>query len=451
MKRRSFLRTTLASLAAASLPRRVLAAAVAAPASTAASTASSAASASTAAPVATMAEATERLYELGKRDATIHDPSTLIKCGDEYWVFYTGNRSYRSKDLLNWTNGPAVLSAPFPWFADAIPGGFRGTSFWAPDCLKIGDKYFLYYSISAFGKNTSAIGLVTNPTLDPADPAYAWTDQGMVIKSVASDNFNTIDPAITLDFEGNPWLSFGSFWTGIKLIPLDKKTGLRLPNTPIYSLAQNSGHATETNEGKRTDPINKSQIEASYIYPHDKYYYLFVAWGLCCHGLSSTYNIRVGRSEKITGPYLDKDGVDMAKDGGTLFLGDSGPLVDTAQLPAPRGGRGGRGGPVPAQVHAMVGPGHAGILQDGDKFYFSHHYYEATAANGPSYLAIRPLTWDKSGWPILGEWPKPAPRPLPRANQNGTGGGGRGGRRGQGSGTAPAAASATSAASATGN
>jgi arabinan endo-1,5-alpha-L-arabinosidase len=444
MQRRLFLQTSLTSLAGTVLSGRVFAAEAAPVAASASSDAASR-------PVmaqpefATPEAALNSLYKLGNRDATIHDPSTIVKCGDEYWVFYTGNRSYRSKDLLNWSNGPAVLSAPLPWFGDAVPG-FRGTSFWAPDCLKIGDKYFLYYSISAFGKNTSAIGLVTNPTLDPADPHYAWTDQGMVIKSVATDDFNTIDPAITLDFDGNPWLSFGSFWTGIKLIALDKKTGLRLPNTPIYSIAQNQGHATATNEGALTDPINKSQIEASYIYPHDKYYYLFVAWGLCCHGLSNTYNIRVGRSEKITGPYLDKDGKDMLHDGGTLFLGDSGPLLDASKLPTGRGGRGGRGGAIPPQVHAMVGPGHAGILPDGDKFWFSHHYYEATSANGPSFLAIRPLTWDKSGWPVLGEYPDPAPRPTPRQpNQNG---GGRRGGNGSSTPAAPTAASAISAGSA---
>ena len=227
---------------------------------------------------------------------------------------------------------PAVLTAPFPWFAQAIPGGFRGTSYWAPDCIKIGDKYFLFYALSGFGVNTSAIGLVTNTTLDPDDPAlYAWADQGMVVQSTAADEFNCIDPAAIVDTDGKLWLAFGSFWTGIKMIALDA-TGHRIAGSPLYAIAQNPLHATETNEGgKIGDPINKiANRSLPYLYHHDKYYYLFVSWGLCCHGVASTYNIRVGRSEKVTGPYLDKDGKDLAHDGGTLLLGTEGPVVPGA-------------------------------------------------------------------------------------------------------------------------
>jgi arabinan endo-1,5-alpha-L-arabinosidase len=415
MKRRSFLHRSLVSVAGAYLPSRLFAA-DATPAPTPAPATPTVPAAATATP----ADALARLYQLGRRNLGVHDPSTIVKCKDEYWLFRTGNGipSARSKDLLNWTAGPNALSGALPWFADAVPG-FRGTNCWAPDCIKVGDRYFLFYSISAFGKNTSAIGLLTSPTLDPDDPAYKWTDQGMVIKSVTTDDYNTIDPAAVLDFSGNLWLAFGSFWTGIKLIALDKSTGHRVPDSPIYAIAQNQGHATATNEGALTDPINKSQIEASYIYPHDRYYYLFVAWGLCCHGLASTYHIRVGRSQKITGPYLDKDGVDLTKDGGTLFLGDEGPMIDTSAYPR------GRGGAVPAQVHALVGPGHAGIVQDGDKFWFSFHYYDGTTPNGTSVLGIRPLTWEKSGWPVLGEYPAPAPvpsSPLPQGGLRGRGG-----------------------------
>ncbi len=431
MQRREFLQTTLVTVAGASIPGRIFAAADAAPAATTPATAPA-----PAAPTA-MELATARLYQLGRRNVPMHDPCAIQKCKDEYWIYRSQNQSFRSKDLLNWTNGPAVLSAPFPWFTDAVPG-YRGTAFWAPDVLKIGDQYHLFYAISAFGKNTSAIGHATNPTLDPADPEYKWADLGMVVKSVATDDFNCIDPTAIVDQDGNLWLAFGSFWTGIKLIALDKKTGQRIPGSPMTSIASNPLHATATNEGKLEDPINKSQIEAPYLYYHDKFYYLFVNWGLCCHGVASTYNIRIGRSEKITGPYLDKDGKDLAHDGGTLFFGDEGPMLPAAP------GRPGVIPPTPPQVHALVGPGQSGIFQEGDKFWFSCHYYDATT-NGASDLSIRPLTWDKAtGWPILGEYPENSPRPT-RPPQ----GAGRGRRGGGGNQPAPAAATPVPAVSAT--
>jgi arabinan endo-1,5-alpha-L-arabinosidase len=434
MERRLFLQTTLAAVAGASIPNRILAA----DATPAAAATPASAPAIPTAPTALDA-ATQALYKLGRRNVAVHDPSAIIKCKDEYWIFYTGNRCYRSKDMLNWSNGGVVLTAPFAWFDDAVPG-FHGTSFWAPDVSKVGDQYFLFYAISSFGKNTSAIGLVTNPTLDPADPNFAWTDQGLVIKSVATDPYNCIDPCLIADADGKLWLSFGSFWTGIKLIALDK-TGHRIPDSPMYDIAANPNHAGATHEGASTDRINKSQIEASYIYHHDKYFYLFVNWGLCCHGLTSTYNIRLGRSEKVTGPYLDKDGKDLEQDGGTLFLADEGPMVDTIQ--PTQGGRGGP--PPPAQVHAFIGPGQAGIFEENGKFWFSCHYYDGTTPNGASILSIRPLTWDADGWPVAEEWPDPAPVPTVRFQQ-----GGRGRRGGAGGGggfnPAPAAASAPTAA-----
>jgi arabinan endo-1,5-alpha-L-arabinosidase len=150
------------------------------------------------------------------------------------------------------------------------------------------------------------------------------------------------------------WLSFGSYWSGIKLVQLDPKTGKRLtPDAPFSSLA-----------------YNKS-IEASCLYKHDGYYYLFVNWGSCCRGVNSTYNIRVGRSRKVTGPYLDEDGVDMLKGGGTLVLSNKEPLF---------------------------GPGHAGILIDDGKSWFTSDFEGDSRMGGKATLAIMPLTW-KSGWP----------------------------------------------------
>jgi arabinan endo-1,5-alpha-L-arabinosidase len=302
-------------------------------------------------------EVSAQMAGFGSRGVHVHDPSTIIKCGNEFWVFYTGRGvpSFHSSDLVKWEAGPRVFSNAPAWTDEAVPR-HRGAYFWAPDIFHVGDRYLLYYAVSTFGKQVSAIGLATNPTLDPQDPKFQWTDCGLVVQSTETNDFNTIDPAITQDADGDLWMAFGSFWSGIKLIQLDPNTGKRIaPDSPMYSLAHND------------------TIEASYIYRHDDYYYLFVNWGLCCRGAKSTYEIRVGRSKKITGPYVDTDGVDLMNEGGNKFLATSGPFI---------------------------GPGHAGIIVENGTNWFSCHYYDGTR-NGLSMLAIRPLQWNANGWPEI--------------------------------------------------
>ena len=297
----------------------------------------------------------------GNRDVRVHDPSAILKCNDEYWIFYTGRGipSYHSRDMLKWEHGPSVFTNAPAWVAQTVPRN-RWMYYWAPDVIHLGDRYLLYYAVSSFGRNDSAIGLATNPTLDPADPNYKWSDQGIVIQSNSRDNFNTIDPAACLDAQGRLWLAFGSFWSGIKLIQLDPQTGKRIAtNSTIYSLAFNDA------------------IEASYLHRHDDYYYLFVNWGLCCRGTNSTYEIRVGRSRQITGPYLDKDGVDLVTGGGTSFLNTSGPFI---------------------------GPGQAGIYSENGTDWLSCHFYDGEQ-RGLSKLAILPLDWTTNGWPEI-DWHK---------------------------------------------
>jgi arabinan endo-1,5-alpha-L-arabinosidase len=162
-------------------------------------------------------------------------------------------------------------------------------------------------------------------------------------------------------------MAYGSFWSGIKLMQLDPGTGKRIAaDSPIHSLA------------------HKDQIEAAAIHRHDGHYYLFVNWGRCCRGVQSTYNIRVGRGREITGPYLDKEGVDLLKGGGSLVLETEG---------------------------RFIGPGHAGILDDGDRTWMSYHFYDGEQSGRPK-LAIRPLEWAKDGWPIVKGEPKTPPSKL---------------------------------------
>jgi arabinan endo-1,5-alpha-L-arabinosidase len=270
-------------------------------------------------------------------------------------VFYTGRGvpSYHSKDLLHWEPGPRVFTSSPAWVSAAVPGN-RNQYFWAPDVIHLKGRYLLYYSVSTFGKNTSAIGLASNSTLDPSEPDYQWHDEGMVIQSHATNDFNAIDPSVAQDGRGGLWLAFGSFWSGIKLVQLDPATGKRISaESPIYSLACHES------------------IEAACIYHYDGHYYLFVNWGRCCRGVDSTYNIRIGRSEEITGPYLDTEGKDLLNGGSTLVLETSGPFI---------------------------GPGHAGILSEGGTNWFSCHFYDGTRQGTPT-LAVMPLFWTTNGWP----------------------------------------------------
>jgi arabinan endo-1,5-alpha-L-arabinosidase len=316
------------------------------------------------APAGAVAQSTRRASALpappGSREIRAHDPSTVLKQGKEYWFFCTGPgvRSYRSHDLLHWQPGPRTLDQ-LPQWTRQYP--LRDDRVWAPDVVRAGDgQYFLYYSVSTFGKNASAIGMASSATLDPADPAYRWVDRGVVIASTARDDFNAIDPAVMLDADGRMWMSFGSFWSGIKLIELDPHTGLRVgPRSPMYALA----HAKE--------------IEAAFIYHRvGGAYYLFVNHGLCCRGVKSTYEIRVGRSERITGPYLDRDGKDLRDGGGTLVLG-SDPKTN------------------------FIGPGHAGIVADAQsREWLSCHFYDATQG-GRGTFALRRLAWTADGWPTI--------------------------------------------------
>lgn len=284
----------------------------------------------------------------------VHDPSTIVKEGDTYRLFATGRGilSLYSRDLVHWERGPRVLDPVPPWTAEAVPGS--RDYFWAPDVIRVGACYLLYYSVSTWGSQTSAIGLATNATLDSESPQYRWVDQGIVIQSARKDPYNAIDPSVMQASNGKLWLAFGSFWGGIFLTELDPATGKRLDtNSAPVALAW------------------KDAIEAACLYQRGDEYYLFVNWGQCCRGTNSTYNIRVGRSRSITGPYLDRQGKSLVEGGGTLVLETSG---------------------------RFIGPGHAGILREGGTNWFSFHFYDRERGGQPT-LGLRRLEWSTDGWP----------------------------------------------------
>ena len=300
-------------------------------------------------------------------DMSARDPSTVVKSGGTYWVYGTGRGvpQYSSSDRVHWTfQGPVFPSAP-AWVADAVPANTRNFA-WAPDLHFFGGLWHLYYCYSSFGSKVSGIGMATNPTLDPK----TWADQGVVVRTGADTNYNAIDPCIFLDASGKPWLSFGSYFSGIKLVEIDPATGKRAAGGTVMNIATRP----------HTPP---NAIEASCIYYHAGYYTLFVAWDACCAGAKSTYNIRMGRSRTVTGPYLDKAGKDMMEGGGSLFLGA---VSDN-----------GSGRPVDDEI----GAGHAGILEDGGGTSVSYHEEWARDRKGQTTLNINALAWDSDGWPRL--------------------------------------------------
>lgn len=295
----------------------------------------------------------------------VHDPSRIMKVDNRYYLFATGNNisTKWSTNLTQWNNGSSVFSAPPAWTQAAVPGFNR--NFWAPDVVFVNGKYHLYYSVSTFGSQVSAIGLATNPTLNPAAPDFQWTDQGVVLQSQNGSPFNAIDPGIFHNDDGRMWMTFGSFWTGIYTLELNPLTGKRIaPQSTITRLAHN---------------VPSTQIEAPFLYKHDGSYYLFVNWGTCCQGTNSTYNVRVGRSSSPTGPFVDKNGVNMVSGGGSLFL---------------------------AAEDKFLGPGHMGIFAENGAEYFTYHYYDRDDS-GRSKLNMRRLGWAIDGWPIIVNVPEP--------------------------------------------
>ena len=309
---------------------------------------------------------------------TMRDPSTIVKRGNTYWMYGTGKgvQQYSSTDLKNWTLRGQVFQTSPAWTKTAVPGNTINV-FWAPDIHEWNGKYYLYYSFSTLGSNNSAIGLATSSTLEP----NSWQDQGPVIVSQRGGDFNAIDPAVFTDFAGKKWMAYGSYWSGIKMFQLDPNSGKQLAGSRIIDIAARPG-------------VPGTPIEAAAIYPHDGWYYCFVNW----NG-GARYNIRMGRSQSPTGPFLDRDGKDLKQNGGSLFLTSI--FADETGRPA----------------DDQVGPGHVGILKDGNKFWVSTHY-EGSRFTNATTVNINQLIWDADGWPrvVLDEGPFKLVSSLPAHN-----------------------------------
>jgi arabinan endo-1,5-alpha-L-arabinosidase len=290
-----------------------------------------------------------RTIEVAGAIAPVHDPA-LIWTGVRYLLLATGTGLpvRTSIDLVNWSLGGQVFAARPAWITTTDPS--RPDDLWAPDLSYFGGRYHLYYAASRFGSNTSCIGHAVAATLEPP----AWEDRGAVVCSTSSDDWNAIDPAVVVDAGGAAWLSFGSFWSGVKLIPLDGG-GARL-GASMTSLSTRANTA----------------VEAPFLVRRGGFYYLFESVDFCCQGAASTYKVMVGRAASLQGPYVDRDGVPLLSGGGTLVVTGDG---------------------------RWRGPGHNAVIQTPTGDYNVYHSYDAQAGGAPT-LRVAELRWSPDGWPI---------------------------------------------------
>ncbi|TPQ15529.1 arabinan endo-1,5-alpha-L-arabinosidase [Streptomyces sporangiiformans] len=283
----------------------------------------------------------------------IHDPTVLRLKNGQYVAYSTGGviGARLSKNLRHWTDAGNAFAEPPAWWYEYNDTGDP----WAPDISYRHGRYWLYYSVSSWGTNHSAIGVATSRTGLPG----TWTDRGKVFASERGEDWNAIDPAI-IRADGKLWMSFGSYWTGIRMIELNPKTGKAIPGATVHHLA--------------TRPDAPYAVEGPSIVRHGRYFYLFASYDACCAGVNSTYKIRVGRSTSVTGPYVDSTGKPLLEGGGDLLLAGHG---------------------------RYVGPGGESVFRHKGRDILAYHYYDAEDSGTPK-LGLNTLNWTKNGWPSAG-------------------------------------------------
>ncbi len=271
----------------------------------------------------------------------IHDPSTVTECEGKYYTFGTGGGGLISNDGWTWHGG------------GVRPGGGA-----TPDVIKIGDRYLVIYGATGGSPNHKGIiYTMWNKTLDPKSPDFKYSEPVIVATSDGYEECDAIDPGVLLDpSTGRLWLSYGTYFGYTRIVELDPKTG---------------------GLKKGSKPVNVAIVcEASVPVYREGWYYLLATHGSCCDGANSTYNVVVGRSKTITGPYIDNVGRSMLEGGGKMVVATRGDLI---------------------------GPGHFGhiILEKGVEK-MSIHYEADLEQGGRSVLGILPVVW-KDGWPVAGE------------------------------------------------
>ncbi|MFF4499638.1 arabinan endo-1,5-alpha-L-arabinosidase [Streptomyces sp. NPDC001401] len=280
----------------------------------------------------------------------IHDPTVIHLKSGGYVAYSTGGviGARLSTDLHHWDDAGNAFATPPSWWYEYNNTGDP----WAPDISRRDGRYWLYYAVSSWGTNHSAIGVATSRSGLPG----TWTDQGKAFTSDTTDTWNAIDPAI-VRANGRLWMAFGSYWTGIRMVELNPRTGKAVEGATVQHLA--------------TRPDAPYAVEGAYVVRHGRYYYLFASYDACCQGVNSTYKIRVGRSASVTGPYVDSTGKPMLEGGGDLLLASHG---------------------------RYIGPGGESVFRDHGQDWLAYHYYDADDSGTPK-LGLNRLNWTPDGWP----------------------------------------------------
>ena len=300
-------------------------------------------------------------------DSDFADPS-YVRCEEDgyYYLFATGTKAkiIRTKDLVNYEYVGTAFEEKPTW-------GTWGANVWAPDVQYVNGQYVMYYSLSKWDDPNPGIGVAT-----AAHPAGPWTDRGELFRSESIGVNNSID-AMVYQEDGRVYIVWGSF-RGIYLVELESD-GLSLKGGIDYAKENKvliAGYETSR-------PLDVSTYEGTYIIKKDKYYYIFLSNGQCCSG-AYTYNLRVARSESLTGPYVDKNGLDV-------LGGDRGITIINAS----------------ADFKAV---GHNSVLKDdaGDYWTLYHGYklnldpetYESKLDTSKRVLLMDKLVFE-DGWPSV--------------------------------------------------
>lgn len=282
---------------------------------------------------------TRMLWEVATKEFVRHDVPLL-----------------RSADLINWEYVDEV-------FDDVPQWNPNGDGIWAPDIVKWGDEYRVYYSLYTYGDPWDvSIGVAT------ADhPAGPFDDKGSVVTSRESGVKDSIDPQVFIDDDGTPYLVWGGHVAGIHVAEMDAE-GRRLVEEPTFIAGTEVGSSV------------KPGFEGAYLIKREGYYYLFVSSGGCCSGKNSTYETEVGRAKSVKGPYLNEKGQEIKGTHGKLVLASS---------------------------DAFHAPGHNSITtDDAGRDWILYHAYErgewtlSAPYDGANrrVLLIDPIRW-VNGWP----------------------------------------------------